>query len=251
MRLFLSVRPEVGAILARVALAAGLAAALGAAPGAAEATEPTATPVVVELFTSQACSFCPPADAMLGELAQRDDVIALTLNVDYWDFEGWKDRLARPENVERQRGYAAAFGVRVLSTPEIVVHGATSVKGANHAKVAGAIGAAPQPHARIKLSREGGALKIDIKSVAGDDAQLCRVLVIGYDGPHEFHMKSGGNSGKTVSYHNVVQEMQDLGTWAGADKTLTTTINENMSGYAVVLQAPGHGPILAAAKIDL
>ena len=96
-------------------------------------------PVVIELYTSQGCSSCPPADALLKEYADRDDVITLALHVDYWDYIGWADTLARPEHADRQRGYAAAAHKRTIYTPQMVLNGEDHVVGSHPDELAAGI----------------------------------------------------------------------------------------------------------------
>jgi hypothetical protein len=120
----------------RLLLVLALAMALGA-PDDAVAAVDGAPPVVVELFTSQGCSSCPPADAILAELAERSDLVALSLHVDYWDYIGWKDPFGSPLHTTRQKNYASELGLRYVFTPQIVVDGAASVVGSDRGTGAG------------------------------------------------------------------------------------------------------------------
>ncbi|MEL6315991.1 MAG: DUF1223 domain-containing protein, partial [Pseudomonadota bacterium] len=127
-----------------------------AAPAAAD------TPVVVELFTSQGCSSCPPADALLHELAKRDDVIALALHVDYWDYIGWKDEFAHPDYAKRQRGYAIEAGRRSVYTPQMIINGVTDIVGARPMELSKAIAehAAAPKALDLTLDRAGDVVTI-------------------------------------------------------------------------------------------
>jgi hypothetical protein len=127
----------------------GLAIAGILLAGGANAGEPKA---VLELFTSQGCSSCPPADKLLGEYAKRDDVLVLSFNVDYWDYLGWKDTLANPDNTERQRAYASARGDRQVYTPQVVVNGSAHVVGSNKADIEAAIAQGPGLPVKIALA---------------------------------------------------------------------------------------------------
>ncbi|NJO54002.1 MAG: DUF1223 domain-containing protein [Bacteroidales bacterium] len=127
----------------RVFLALIAATAVSGSPAAASQE----APLVVELFTSQGCSSCPPADKLIGELADRPGIIALSLAVDYWDYLGWKDTLARPAHTARQRAYAEARGDRRMFTPQVVVNGRESVPGQDRAAIERALQAARIPHA--------------------------------------------------------------------------------------------------------
>src|SRR5689334_8676650 len=162
-------------LFALIALMAGLASLSGAAPAqvptpeTADAAPPgkatEAPKAVVELFTSQGCSSCPAADAALGRLAKRDDVIALSLSVDYWDYLGWKDTLANPKFSERQRAYGKSRGDGKIYTPQVVVNGLTHVNGSDESQIGRLIEKtaktlAPQ-RVSIKLSKEKDKLVVD------------------------------------------------------------------------------------------
>src|SRR5690606_32640834 len=140
-----------------LAFAAACAAALaGAASASAQVQGP-----VVELYTSQGCSSCPPADAFLAELAERDDLIALSFHVDYWDYIGWKDTFASPANTARQRGYADALRSRRVYTPQMVIDGAAHEIGSNRAGVLAELARArARPRLSVELAREGGHVTV-------------------------------------------------------------------------------------------
>ena len=143
-----------------------LAVALSAVTAFGARTE-AASPVVVELFTSQGCSSCPPADEILGDLAMRPDVLALSLNVDYWDYLGWKDTFALPGNAVRQRQYVAGWGGRTVYTPQMVIGGAVDVVGNKRRAVESALQklAATPAAAEIRLSRTAdGAVTAQISA---------------------------------------------------------------------------------------
>lgn len=225
--------------------AAALTLALAAGPAAAG-------PTVVELFTSQGCSSCPPADALLGELTDRDDVIALTFNVDYWNYLGWEDRFSKPEYSKRQRDYGMArrwADSLPIYTPQMVVHGADGVVGSRRRDVARALDAADDiaDHADVTLRRDGGRLAIDVAPLSA--GAPCRVLLVAFSGPHEEAIGQGENRGRSITYYNVVREVVDLGEWSGGAATFEADIDPSMRGYAVLLQGPGGGPIYGAGKI--
>lgn len=238
--------PNVGRWFGAAALAAA-AAGTAAGPGTA-----LAGPTVVELYTSQGCSSCPPADALLGELTGRDDLIPLTFNVDYWNYLGWTDRFSKPEYSKRQRAYGMArrWGDSLpIYTPQMVVHGADGVIGSRRRDVARAISAADglEDHAEIAINRAGDTLSIDVTPLAG--GAPCRVLLVAFSGPHEEAIGQGENRGRSVTYHNVVRDVTDLGEWRGGDATFEAEIDPSMRGYAVLLQGPSGGPIYGAGKI--
>lgn len=149
-----------------------LLAALLAAACLAPALARAQAPVVLELYTSQGCSSCPPADALLRELAKRDDVIALALHVDYWDYLGWKDAFAQPRHTARQKAYAKAVRSRTIFTPEMVVDGEARLKGHDAAGILAEIAArrATPPGAELALARVGDELHIDVAPLDGGDA---------------------------------------------------------------------------------
>src|SRR5215510_9766639 len=137
-------------------LAAAVAMTVGlAAPPA------SADPVLVELFTSQGCSSCPPADKLLGELSQRSGVVALAFHVDYWDYIGWKDKFAKPEYTDRQKGYRDALNLRTLYTPQMVIDGRLDVVGSERSEVESFISDAAAIHkVPLTISESGGTLQV-------------------------------------------------------------------------------------------
>ncbi|MEM1316203.1 MAG: DUF1223 domain-containing protein, partial [Pseudomonadota bacterium] len=156
--------------LRRFALRLGLIAAAagpGLAPGEGAAQEAQGL-VVVELFTSQGCSACPPADELLGELAQRDDVLALSLHVDYWDYLGWRDVFAHPMFTKRQKDYRASTGMRSVYTPQMIVHGAAALVGSRRGDVMAEIETAKMTDAvaRVELMREGDRIEVRVAPAA-------------------------------------------------------------------------------------
>lgn len=208
---------------------------------------------VVELYTSQGCSSCPPADVYLGKIADRDDIIALSFHVDYWDYIGWKDKFARPEHTKRQRKYASHLGMGYIYTPQLVVQG--MAHSAHGSKASGLIkdlrGA---KRVDVQVSHIEGGLKINIPGGTFED-ESARVLVAAYDAKHDTQINRGENSGKTLSYYNVVRDMVRVGRWSGQAATYTVTEEQlkmaGRDGCAVLLQSTKTGRILGAAKIDL
>lgn len=208
---------------------------------------------VVELYTSQGCSSCPPADVYLGKIADRDDIIALSFHVDYWDYIGWKDKFARPEHTKRQRKYAGHLGMGYIYTPQLVVQGmAHSAHGSEASKLVKDLRGAKRLDVQVK--HVDGGLKIDIPG-GTFEGETARVLVAAYDSKHDTEINRGENSGKILSYHNVVRDMARVGRWSGAAKSFTVTEKElkmaGRDGCAVLIQSTKTGRILGAAKIDL
>lgn len=227
------------AAIASMTLTAGL-------PAAADG------PVVVELFTSQGCSSCPPADALLGELADRDDVIALALHVDYWDYLGWVDEFASADHTERQRGYARAANSTMIYTPQIVVGGQEQIVGTKAMKLATLIDrhkSLPQ-RVKLKLTRNAdGTLRVLAQRIGDGPAQML-VQMLRYVPEAEVDIRSGENAGKSVTYHNIVASLVSIATWNG-ESDLDMNADASGDNPAVVLIQDGSsGPILAAARIE-
>lgn len=234
-----------------------------AAPAAALARAASA-PVVVEMFTSQGCSTCPPADAMLSMLAAQPDVLALSYHVDYWDYLGWADSYARPEFTKRQEGYARAAGERAIYTPQLIVAGHDTVPSPGPAQLNGQIDAARFAPARVSVQRDslpsGEAIELLPLSDLGGSAEI---LMIRYAPQRSVDVTAGENRGRRVSYSNVVLAIEPLARWDG-QKPLRLTVRAELdeSGrfpddtrhalLVQLLQPPADlpGPILAAVRLD-
>lgn len=240
--------------LAVTALALSMLAGLGRA---GEVQRPLG---VVELFTSQGCSSCPAADAFIAELAQKGQVIALAYHVDYWDYLGWKDTLASPENTERQYDYMRAFGARSVYTPQAVINGRAHVSGADRAAVETRLGqmagAGEGMVVGIKVSRDGSAIKIEAGPASGTKIEA-HVTLVYFDPPQPVAIDRGENKGKTVTYWNAVTGAYSAGMWHGEAARFELPASEiakkGEGGCAVLLQSVGEdgapGPILGAALI--
>lgn len=225
------------------------AAAMGFAglAGAARA-EGAAPPVVVELFTSQGCSACPPADRLLSDLAERDDVLALSLHVDYWDYIGWADSFARPEHTARQRAYARAAGEGMIYTPQMVVGGTHRVMGARAMSVLTAIeahAAAPAP-VSVRLERRGDRLSVEAAASA-DAPERMVVQILRYRPERTVRILRGENAGHTFTYSNTVTAWERVADWSGAEPLALTVEMPGADPAAVIVQAAGHGRIVGAA----
>ncbi|MHA3976907.1 DUF1223 domain-containing protein [Halovulum sp. GXIMD14794] len=216
-------------------------------------------PVVVELFTSQGCSSCPPADALLVELAAREDVIALAYHVDYWDYLGWEDTFGSRENTQRQRSYAPVVDrshiegrkLRGSFTPEMVVGGMDSLVGSDREDVLARIDYHAQKPAvaDVDLSRDGEALVISMAPVEGMDAATVNVRVVEFLPMAEVEIPRGENAGKMIAYANIVRSMRDVGRWDGASPA-EIRLTDVTPPLAVLLQRGTAGKILAAAATE-
>ncbi len=242
----------------RTVLAAAVLLALIAGPLAprASAAEPAAvSPVVVELFTSQGCSSCPPADALLTELAVRPDVVALSFHVDYWDYIGWKDPYASPQYTARQQRYAEKLHLRYVYTPQIVVDGRTDVVGSRRAEVLDAINAATKRDRPIDITfgtDKGGTVIIPEGHAPAEGATVWLAV---YDREHMTEIKRGENAGRKLRNANVVRSFERLGTWTGARLEIPLDLSgaraRGRDGCAVIVQQGRAGPVLAAAAMSL
>lgn len=234
-------------------------AALGVALAVATVTGPArAEPkVVAELFTSQGCSSCPPADRLLHDLAGNEDILALTLAVDYWDYLGWKDTLASHEHSVRQRGYAARRGDRSVYTPQIVVNGSEHVVGSRPDDVAGALKRASALTATVDLHINDMAVEAIVGGSLPADAKMATVYFLRVTGEAEVDIGRGENAGRKISYANVVRSIQPIGMWSGGTATFRMPKSElkktGDSRCAVLIQLEneeGPGPIIGAAVLD-
>lgn len=230
----------------RIFLAA-LAMALGLGPVTTMAQD---NPVVVELYTSQGCSSCPPADEMLLDLAARDDVIALALHVDYWDYIGWVDSFAHPGFTQRQQAYARAAGHSSVYTPQMVIGGVDHVVGTKPMDVADLINAHRRDASGVtlQLSRSGAALSIDAEAQARFSGRAL-VQVVRYTPRAVVDIMRGENAGREMVYGNIVTEWRVVGEWDGRAPLDMNVEAAGDQPVVVIVQAPGPGPILAAARL--
>lgn len=233
-----------------------LGAAMATFSGSAAAAEKL--PVVVELFTSQGCNSCPPADEFLGELTKRDDVIALAFHVNYWDYLGWKDTLASDATTERQRTYATFLGERTVYTPQMVIGGVAHRVGSRRGDINEVIGGLQErtgPYLEVRVRRiEGG--KISVVVPAGELKQRDVVVwLVRYDSAREVEIERGENRGNTFMYHNVVADYRELGMWRGSELEFELKVSDlrdgDHDGSVILVQEGGSGRIIGAAKVDL
>lgn len=226
----------------KLALAA-VTALLGfaASPASADTMKPL---TVVELFTSQGCSSCPPANANLIEISKRPGVLALSYGVTYWDRLGWKDIFAKPEFTSRQETYETPLGHDGPFTPQMVVNGRADVVGNRIAEVdqlIAAQGTVDMPS--LKLDK--GSLTIGASTPPVDKADIW--LVTYDERTINVPVKRGENSGETLPHKNVVHGLTKLGSWSGKSETLVLPEVKPGLRKAVLVQVPNGGAILAAA----
>ncbi|MEM1374649.1 MAG: DUF1223 domain-containing protein [Pseudomonadota bacterium] len=222
----------------------GLGFAAGGTPAEAQNT------TVVELYTSQGCSSCPPADKLLHEIAKRDNVIALALHVDYWDYIGWKDEFADPRFTERQKAYARAAGARSIYTPQMIIGGLDHVVGtkpsevtthlANHGRKA--------PLVDVEGQRQGNRIIVKAQAPSAVRGGLA-VYVVTYRPQSTVKIRRGENAGRTLDYANVVVSWTEARPWTGrGDYELAATLPDAHPAV-VIFQRPGHGEIVGAIEL--
>ena len=211
---------------------------------------------VVELFTSQGCSSCPPADALLKTYADSKTILALSLPVDYWDYLGWKDTLASPKNTERQRAYAKAFGIGPVYTPQAVVNGAAQAVGSNRRDVEAAIEKESQRldlrRVDVRFWRQENIFAIELGAVPpGTETKQATVWLGVVQKSAIVPIKGGENDGSTLTYTNVVRELVPVGIWEGNPKLLqlseSSVMRPESEEVVVLVQLDGNGPIVGAA----
>lgn len=241
-----------------VATGAGLLAlALGVFaspdPGQAQPQAPRSRgPLVVELFTAQGCESCPQANQMLGDLAERDRVIALTFPVDYWDYLGWRDTFAKPEFSARQRAYVGRLRLKEIYTPEVVVNGRLEAPGVDAEEIESLVEGEAARRAAVRrpsiaVGRRGERVSIGSGSAFREPAD---VWLVRYDPVRrEVRVRNGENQGETVPHLNVVRELTRLGSWSGRPRSYPLTAAASGLRTVVLVQGAAGGPILAAREL--
>ncbi len=238
-----------------------LVALVGLVAPAAAQSEKSSTEVhgVVELFTSQGCSSCPAADALLGTIADRPNILAMSFSVDYWDYLGWRDTLASHKFTKRQRAYAKARGDGQVYTPQIVVNGAAHVVGSELPAIETALQKTREKAGAwvpLNVRADSDSLRIECgggasKTTSGP-APSATVWLITMSRKVDIAVTRGENAGKTLTYHNVVREFTPVGMWSGEPLSIRLdkqTIGQSGGAdlFAVVLQQGHAGPIIGAA----
>jgi hypothetical protein len=212
---------------------------------------PPGRPVVVELFTSQGCSSCPPADAILGELATQGSVIALGFHVDYWDGIGWRDRYSMPQATERQRRYVEALKLSSAFTPQMVIDGRRSIVGSDRARIAAAIVETPGAVA-VEASIAQDHLAIALPD--SEDRRRYDVNIVAYLQQATTKVGNGENAGKTLTEFNLVRQFRQVGTWDGKASTFQIPLKSlpnDATHVAVLIQQANEGPIAGAIAVKL
>lgn len=207
-------------------------------------------PVVIELYTSQGCSSCPPADAFFHEsLSGRDDVIALALHVDYWDYLGWKDHFASPAFSKRQRDYARAAGHRSVYTPQMIIGGQDHVVGNHPYEVKDLIKAHKNAPSSVEISieKKGGRFVIEAEATKPTGPMV--IQIVRYRPLETVSIKRGENAGRELAYSNIVESWDVVAEWDGAKPIRLRAPARGDLPVVAIVQGRDHGPILAAARL--
>jgi hypothetical protein len=206
-------------------------------------------PTVVELFTSEGCSSCPPADALLAELAGRPDVLALSFHVDYWDRLGWKDPFSSPDATRRQRGYAELLGLATVYTPQIVVDGRWQAVGSDRSEVDGALGSARRSRDEVPVALAVDHGRAQITLGPGGDGVAATLLLIGFDRRHVSAVTRGENDGRTLAHVDVVRSIEKIAPFDGRAQAFEVPIRPPCDRVAAILQSLD-GRVLGVAVGD-
>ncbi|WP_333817312.1 DUF1223 domain-containing protein [Tabrizicola sp.] len=207
--------------------------------------------VVVELYTSQGCSSCPPADEFLSMLASDPRILPLALHVDYWDYIGWADKFALAQFTDRQRAYAKAVGSRTIYTPQLIIGGADRIEGYAPEETAERLRdhlGAGTP-VRLTVTRKGD--KLVIRAEADPPlTEPVRVQLVRYKPEETVTIERGENAGKTITYRNIVTSWERLEDWGGQAPLEVSAPYAGDEPGAVIVQSAGPAAILAAARVD-
>jgi hypothetical protein len=228
--------------MVRDCLVCAIVVACTSVPLSCAGAEPRA---VIELFTSQGCSSCPPADKLLGQFAGDPSLIPISLPIDYWDYLGWKDTLAEPRNSARQRAYSHMRGDRDVYTPQVVVNGSVHALGSDKEAIEAAIAQSRKVGMTLSLPVAlrvaDGRVLVSVPSAGEGHFSLAEVWLCGLLKAATVAIGRGENRGKTITYHNVARHWIKLGTWTGKDETWNVPIrefgDEGIDEAAVIVQS--------------
>lgn len=233
-------------------------AALVVASAGADAATTGQRLTVVELYTSLACSTCPLADEVLAELVERDDVLALSFHVDYWDYAGWSDPYADNVYTQRQERYLERLNIPYMLTPQVVINGTFEGTGSDMGVMEELIAEAHRTRMNeVEINLNRTALReMRISLPAMEYAGNAEVILVRYDAVHETIVSGGDNDGRVLTNVNVVRQFRVHSLWKGDAITFDVPLEElgdhdDLQFYAVIVQEPGQGAILGASYIDL
>ena len=211
---------------------------------------------LIELFTSQGCNSCPPADALFAELADRQDIVALSWSIDYWDYLGWRDTFAQPEHTARQRGYNLSLGLSGVYTPQLIVDGQLQTVGSRQDEVMALIDqrlAAKASRFKLALSKSGEALTLTLSGKPADAPAT--VWLVEFSDVVEQDIEDGELQGNSFTYRHVVRYSEKLGQWTGGAQAFpldgAAMAARDNDGHVVIVQKDDTGPVMAAALIPV
>lgn len=228
-------------------------------PGGAAVSRPVTA--VIELFTSQGCSSCPPADTLLKDIAaSHKDVMALSLPVDIWDYIGWKDTLASPKNSERQRAYSRLLGSGPVYTPQVVINGVSQAIGSDAREIDAAMekakAAIGDKHVPVQLWPHRNSVIIEMGAApANTEVKESTIWLAVVQKSVDVQIARGENAGSALTYHNVVRELTPVGVWTGKAATIqllrSAFMRPDIEDIIVLIQEADYGPIIGAAWLGL
>jgi len=234
----------------RVARSAMLVCLAAVAAQSVARAEPKGAPkATIELFTSQGCSSCPPADKLIGELAHDPSLVTMSLAIDYWDYLGWKDTLALKGHGKRQQAYARVRGDREVYTPQVVINGVMHVAGSDRSAIERAIEMTRRDSATMRLpvtmTITGDKLTVEVPAAATESRAPAEVWLCPITNNVPVAIERGENRGHTITYSNVVRRWVKLGEWTGKSEVYNVSIKEFQNGeidsLAVMIQSGGFG----------
>ena len=237
----------------QVHLSGWITAVAGALLLALPLCAPAAAPAgVIELFTSQGCNSCPPADELLGEFARSPGVIALSYHVTYWDALGWHDRFGLPSADQRQQYYVTQLRLPSAFTPQVVVNGDVSLIGSDRSSIETALGQS-RPSIALAVGLDQGRVRIALPAAASPPPAPLRVILIGYAPRALTEIAAGENAGRKLQEFDVVRTYLPIGVWRGAAAQLSVPLSQlapEATGIVVLLQEP-QGRIAGAATTNV
>lgn len=202
---------------------------------------------VFELFTSQGCSSCPPADRIAASLADNPDILVLSYHVDYWNYLGWKDPYSSEASTQRQRDYAAAWNTRRIYTPQAIIQGKHDIVGSNRRAIQTQLNNdTSQDWLTLSVKKSNGTLYYTLPESSVKEAEIWLVT---FDKNTKNAVPRGENSGKTLLHRNSVTHIQTLGKWNGSERSTTIELPNRSDGIAILIQQPNHGAMLGAGWI--
>lgn len=202
------------------------------------------SPKVYELFTSQGCSSCPPADKIASNYADDPNVLVLSYHVDYWNYIGWKDPYSSERSTQRQRDYASAWNTRRIYTPQTIIQGQHDIVGSNGSKIKKQLAEEnANGWVKVALTRKGNQLNYSLPASTVSNASIWLVT---YDTQTGNSVPRGENRGRNLSHRNSVTHISNLSPWDGKALTNAIALPNDSDGVALLVQTSGHGKILGA-----